>query len=504
MMKKRILLLGVRYWVFGVRCLVLGVGCWLLGVGLATAQDVTILHMKDGTQRRFVNGLKNTTEVSFYEFDAAKQNTYIKGGTTSHENGFSHAWDVTQAWHENGQYAVAIVWVDDIPQNFQACRGVCLSSEPNVSVDHCDTLKYYNTFNPMKIRAQGGLEIDPDHLHFMIIGKDFNPDIIEVENGNESFYLYRLFAVNVERNHLNVVLQPGNTYYYRTFAEVQVEEGGQTKTTYLYGSEKSFRVPRVMGDAAYFPYPQGTEDAVAAFAAHFPDSVTAPKWKEMETLWDKWRATPEGAAVDLTPYITTETFEDGTGYRLNYIPDEFYDWMTKHEVVIDAFDGLAEAEHVLENTNLVEAPDLMIDSVTNVDDSWNVVGGKYIRFSPAMSTLNIRAVYRGSEVMPGIRYKLLVNFAPETVTEKTDSTEVFFLSTKVDVADVKAKKTLVTKHEVPVTEASTLVIDGFCTTAPALDLKIETNVTNLERRRNLFNRIMRIAEIRLIPIRPDE
>lgn len=425
---------------------------------------------------------------------------YLKGGTTSHENGFSHPWDVTQAWHQKGQYAVAVVWQDDMPQNFQARHGVCLSSEPNVSVEHCDSMKYYKEIYPKRIHTWGGMKIDADHLHFMIIGKNIYERFITGENNGKGFELDALYG---ERNRVDATLQPGNTYYYRTFAEVQVEEGGQVKTNYFYAPEGSFRVLNVMGDAAYFPYPQGTEDAVAAFAAHFPDSVTAPKWKEMEALWDKWRKTPEGEAIDLTPYITTETFEDGTGYRLNYIPDEFYDWMAKHEVVIDAFGGLAEARYALDTTDPNEPP-LKIDSVANVDDSWNVAGGKYIRFSPIKSTLNIRAVYRGSEVMPGIRYKLLVNFAPETVTEKTDSTEVFFLSTKVDVADVKAKKTLVTKHEVPVTEASTLVIDDFCTTAPWLDLKIETNVTNLERRRNLFNRIMRIAEMRLIPIRPDE
>jgi hypothetical protein len=298
-----------------------------------------------------------------------------------------------------------------MPQNFQARHGVCLSSEPNVSVEHCDSMKYYKEIYPKRIHTWGGMKIDADHLHFMIIGKNIYERFITGENNGKGFELDALYG---ERNRVDATLQPGNTYYYRTFAEVQVEEGGQVKTNYFYAPEGSFRVLNVMGDAAYFPYPQGTEDAVAAFAAHFPDSVA------------------------------------------------------------------------------------------NVDDSWNVAGGKYIRFSPIKSTLNIRAVYRGSEVMPGIRYKLLVNFAPETVTEKTDSTEVFFLSTKVDVADVKAKKTLVTKHEVPVTEASTLVIDDFCTTAPWLDLKIETNVTNLERRRNLFNRIMRIAEMRLIPIRPDE
>ena len=493
-MKKHILLLGVRYWV-------LVVWCWLMGVGYATAQDVTILHMKDGTQRRYVNGLKNNTQVRFYEFDAEKPNAYLCGGTTSHENGFDQAWDVTQAWHENGQYAVAVVWVDDLPQNFQARHGLCLSSEHNVSVDHCDSLKYYEQ-GRLGVYTRGFDGIDTEHVHFMIIGKDICGRWITGENNGKAFLLDFFYG---ESNRVDATLQPGNTYYYRTFAEVQVEEGGQTKTTYFYGPEKSFRVPRVMSDAAYFPYPQGTDAAVAAFAAHFPDSVTAPTWKEMEMLWDKWRATPEGAEIDLTPYITSETFEDGTGYRLNYIPDEFYDWMTKREVVIDAFDGLAETSQMVDNTTREHVPDVQIDSVANVDASWNVAGGKYIRFTPKKITVNVSVTYRSYEVVPGLRYRLQLNFAPETVvTEKTDSTGYVLLPAKVNITDVKAQNIIATKHEIPVAEASTLVIDDFNTTAPGLDLKFETATTNLETRRKLFNRIMRIAEIRLIPIRGDE
>jgi hypothetical protein len=249
----------------------------------------------------------------------------------------------------------------------------------------------------------------------------------------------------------------------------------------------------------------GSDAAVAAFATHFPDSVTAPTWKEMETLWDEWRKTPEGAAIDLTSYITTKTFEDGTGYRLNYIPDEFYEWMTKREVVIDAFDGLAETSQMVDTTTYENVPDVQIDSVANVDASWNVAGGKYIRFTPKKITVNVSVTYRSYEVVPGLRYRLQLNFAPETVvTEKTDSTGYVLLPAKVNITDVKAQNVIATKNEIPVAEASTLVIDDFNTTAPGLELKFETATNNLETRRKQFNRIMRIAEMRLVPIKGDE
>lgn len=31
----------------------------------AAAQDVTILHMKDGTQRQYINGVRNLTQQAF-------------------------------------------------------------------------------------------------------------------------------------------------------------------------------------------------------------------------------------------------------------------------------------------------------------------------------------------------------------------------------------------------------------------------------------------------------
>ena len=478
------------------RILLMAVGCWLLGVGLATAQDVTILHMKDGTQRRYTNGLKTKTQVQFYELALEKQE--IGQSTTTHENGYSQTWDVTQAWHQDGQYAVAIVWEDDLPQNFQARHGLCFGSEPDLAVDHCDSLEYYVKQNGMDIYVSRG-EVDLNRLHYFFIGKDFLSIFIMVDNDSKD-YVLRLNGTDPRDNRIDAVLQPGKTYYYRTFAEVQVEENGQPKTTYFYGPEKSFRVPRVMADAGYFTYPQGSDDAVAAFAEHFPDSVTAPKWKEMEALWDEWRKTPEGDAIDISGSISTETFDDGTGYRLNHIPVEFYDWIASREVIIDAFDGLAEINKIADEKG-DSIPVATPDSISNVDASWGVAGGKYIRFTPQRSTINIDVRYHSSEVMPGIRYKLQLNFAPETVYEKTDSTESYFLPTLIRVTDKKTSNIIINKGEVSGSETSKIEVDNFSTIAPGLDLKFGTYVSNSQMRNKLYNRIMRIAEIRLIPIR---
>ena len=49
--------------------------------------------------------------------------------------------------------------------------------------------------------------------------------------------------------------------------------------------------------------------------------------------------TPEAEAV---PVKKMPTFDDGTGYRLNRIPHEFYTWLTHREIVIDPY------EHILD------------------------------------------------------------------------------------------------------------------------------------------------------------
>ena len=35
---------------------------------VATAQDAIVLHMKDGTTRRFPNGQRETTHIRFYDY----------------------------------------------------------------------------------------------------------------------------------------------------------------------------------------------------------------------------------------------------------------------------------------------------------------------------------------------------------------------------------------------------------------------------------------------------
>lgn len=484
------------------------VGCMFT----ATAQDVTILHMKDGTQHRYINGVKNATTVDFYEATPSRQNVSsgTDGAVTSHNNGYTQKWDVTRVWYEDGQYSVAIVWSNDMPDNFQARHGICFGTEPGLTADHCDTLQYF-TETSMSFDGEYSPKRD-GHFEACHSWDEWSLNLNYVIIGPKTYYYNTVYLQNDQyhgnltftssKPNLNAIplnLQFGKTYYYRTFAKGQVKEGGLLKTKIFYGEEKSFRVPLVMADAAYYPDPEnaGSEEAIAAFASHFPDSVNAPTWKQMSSLWKIWRQNDEGKSFDLMAHVTSKEFDDGTGYRLNYIPDEFYNWMAGREIVIDPFDVAVISKTIDYNTkDSIET--ITQERITDVDPKWGVPGGKYSRFMPVIATMNHHVTYRHSEVVPGVRYKLQIIFAPET---NEDATDTDLLPTKVTITDVKADKQIAFKQVIPAAQVTTLEFDNFSTTFMGLDLRIDTNVTNAEIRRGTHNRIMRIAEISMIPVK---
>ena len=119
--------------------------------------------------------------------------------------------------------------------------------------------------------------------------------------------------------------------------------------------------------------------------------------------------------------------------------------------------------------------------------------------------MNQSITYRSKEVVPGVRYKLQMNLAPETGEES----EVYMLPTKLRVYSISGDKSdeidLPGKEAkggvtIPTTESTTIEMDNFSTTAVGLDLRYQTAVSNAEIRRGQFNRILRIAEMRLTPV----
>ena len=495
-MKKRNILLAVAL-----------MGC----MAAATAQDVTILHMKDGTIRRYTNGVKESTSINFYEYTPV--DTYLSDYTSTHDNGYTATWNVNQVWKDSiGQYIVGLFWEDGVPTNFGARHGVCFGKKSGLNVDNCEQKVYaedVQVYDGLYGHSLYYLSGENSSCHYMVIGPRIDRRLPMTATSSNGYSRIQFAIADSLKNLITTTLEPGETYYYRIFAEGQVEEQGKTKTVVFYSPEQSFRVPRVMADFNYYSYARGTEEAVAAFGTHFPDTIISdkdtltvqkPTWGQMETLWNMWRASDEGKQIDISADITNAKFDDGTGYRLNRIPDEFYTWIAQREIVIDAFDGLVEVSKTRDSSgdSVVVAS---VDRIDNVDAKWDVPGGKYIRFKPEFTTLNHSATYGSDEVVPGVRYKLQVSFAPETEIANTDSTAAYFLPTLINVNIGGIKTAVIQKTEIPATEAMTIEVDNCRTIAMPLRLQYETRVTTSQLRNRKYNRILRIAEARLIPIR---
>ena len=467
----------------------------------AVAQDVTILHMKDGTTKRYTNGAKGATSIQFFDYAPAK--TYAPDYTSKHENDYVADWNVNQVCRIDGEYVVGLFWEDNVPSNFKANHGVLFGTTPGLTLDNCQEKQYAESKYVRFKNSSGSLFIVAnEHTHYMWIGNKIkSPMLMSIDE--QRFESYDTIA-----NFIRTPLEIDHTYYYRTFSEGKALVGGEEQTVVFYGEERSFRVPRIMADYVYYPYLRATDKALATFAAaHLPDSIAVPTWKQWEPLWNLWRATDEGKNYDLSADITTDEFDDGTGYRLNRIPDEFYTWIANREIVIDPFNVL-EIPRVYDSTVKDSVYTMTLSYIENVDEKWGIPGGKYIRFEPLITTMNQSITYRSKEVVPGVRYKLQMNLAPETGEES----EVYMLPTKLRVYSISGDKSdeidLPGKEAkggvtIPTTETTTIEMDNFSTTAVGLDLRYQTAVSNAEIRRGQFNRILRIAEMRLTPM-PDE
>ena len=439
----------------------------------ALAQDVTILHMKDGTTRRYPNGVANTTNMAFYEYN---RHQVTASQTEISSNGHVFPLDVNQFWEIEGQYVVGNYWQDDIPDNFQAVRGVCFGKAPGLTVDNCLGKTYVQPYEY------------GSNFYYVVIGEPLPFDL----TFNDASILIR----DSTMNRIIVPLEMGVNYYYRLFAECQVQEGGQQKTAVFYGDEKNFRIPRLMAAYDYYLTPRGSREALAAFAAHFPADVTPPTWEDLDSLWNVWRATDQGKSIDISADISSATFDDGTGYRLNRIPDEFYTWLAHREIVIDPYDGIVALSKIHDPFSM-EAYD-SIETISPVivypDASWNVPGGKYVRFEQYFTTVNHYVVYRCNEMVPGVQYKLFINYAPETEGGPMLGTEV-----RTTLSPNGTEPIYIKNQEVSGTEVTSYEYD-VRSLAMGMDYKIETRVGSADLRNNRKTRIMRIAEMKLVPV----
>jgi hypothetical protein len=185
------------------------------------------------------------------------------------------------------------------------------------------------------------------------------------------------------------------------------------------------------------------------------------------------------------------------GYHITHIPDEFYTWMINREIVIDPMDGIFEVSTYDNYETMSAEPSVKPLWVSDVDASWGVPNNRYVRFEPQRTTMNHSVTYRSDEVVAGVPYDVIIVFAPETVDSSQIPTKI---NVNANAVGSQSSQQLASKLEIPANETTTIQLaNDYRITSMGMDLTIMTSVSTREFILNKFNRIMRIADIRLIP-----
>lgn len=425
--------------------------------------DVLKMYMKDGTIYSQACGQYGAS-IKLFSY-TPYNNTYTT--TTSHQNDYQVEWNVNGVGQTDGCYSVGIYWEKSLSGFKNVCSGICFGSSPGLTIEQSDNVQYVDDSSDFPYNFRNG--------HYMFIGSKLSlPMRLQGCFYGFNYHSYSNYVQVGEDNWINIPLEYGKTYYYRTFIQGDMMQHGEMKTVTFYDGEKSFRVPKVIDDAGYYDYPIPTEEACQKFGVHFPDSVTAPTREQIKMLWIEWQKTDEAKQIDISADCTPVEFENGTAYDLHRIPDEFYTWLIHREVVIDV-------------TRIADSQNATY-SIRTIDESWNVPGKYYVKVEPSPVVSNPMITYRCSEVVPGVQYKLQLTFVPDTDENRP---------TRIRVATQPNGVRLFNNVEIPPTEITTLEAENVSTAVMRMDLQIQTSVLASQR---AYSREMRIADIRLIPM----
>ena len=462
--------------------------------------DVLIMYMKDGTIHR---GLCGTNEASIFPF---RYDTYEERyrSYTHHKYNYDVEWNVNGVAQTDGNYSVGIVWKDVLKADFKNIRnGICFGITPDLTIEQCDYMQYVS--DSLELYRMDGMK----DVHYMLVGSKV-PDDFYLKQPGSSFFVF-LVQTRYYKNNLNwlkIPLEYGKTYYYRTFCQGDMLQHGEMKTVTFYGDEKSFRVPNVMEDSGYSVRYMATDEAYREFCSCFADSITPPAWVKFGNLWEEWMQAEEAKKIDFSSFSTPVEFDNGTAYDLHHVPSEFYTWLTQREIVIDALNGIKEIRKTADSSG--DSITLASYELVTTDDEWGIPGNKYVRYMPTTKNVNYAITYSSNEIVPGVRYKLQMNFAPETEYENTDSTSQYFLPTAVRLRALSGINNsyssdsrtpyFIMNETIPATEITSIEVDYFSNSDMELELIYEGRTTNAQAHRGTHNRIMRVAEIRLTPI----
>lgn len=459
-----------------------------VGILAGMAQERIVIDMKDGSNTWFRNTAKSHLQMEIWHYQPdTTRNTYTYGDAQV------APYDVLYPYKSGHQYCMMLGWSESIPASFDIKAGLLVGTKPGISLDNCE----------WQTEGLGNFAYDDTTeriYYFAMVGKPY-PAIGSRFHWGIDFYIEKGDTLRA----INTVLEHGKTYYYRTYTKGYYWRNGEQDSTIFYGIEKAFRVPNLMEDSELMPealygtvYTYPTPEAWAAFNQHFS---TAPDEMAMGRLWARWIETDGGKQWLAAADKQKMDFDNDSITLVSTVPDAFYQWMTSLEIVVNSIDQIAELSYNVsaQGDTLYHCQPVM---VAQADSKWQLPGNSYMRFDPLLNTIAPKITFNTQEsLIPDMSYKAVVTFAPETRTELSDSTNLF-LPTKLRIyaldASNKQKQIGESQYEIPATEKTVVEIGNISGMA---GLRLDSRVSNSDKQ--TFNRIMRISEIRLVPVKGD-
>lgn len=390
----------------------------LLVAAAGYAQEMVTVTLKDGSVRKYPSGIE-TTNIRLWSGAGEGGEMASLAGEVDPNPGLQDVAGVTAYDHSGSEWAVALTWYRDYAIPTVARTGICIGRTPGVTAATCDTLFYDYDTDEMKYLSLPWWVVNrnPNALRYVLLG-----DSLTFFRDNKSNW--KSSGLSGEPyNWCNYPLQRGQTYFYRAFLQVPyVGNGNETGMSYNYGPEQSFRIPNLKEDAGYIRGDVDfSEEAWAEFYRHFPEDMSDEKRTALtrytipQLLWE-WRATLEELPYDLANARDT-TFDNGTVHILPAVPEEFWTWISTHEIVAD----MASLQVHLTDEGGQWVPQTLLEWVTDVDPAWGIPENRYVVATPNPEvklsnyrSYNDSVIVNLSEALPGIRYKLTVTLAPET------------------------------------------------------------------------------------------
>lgn len=436
--------------------IILATLCVIFSVGLF-AQKALIIYKKDGTKIEYP--IKGISGFDFVGKGVVNDDDYTSiSNVTLHSGVYL---DITFTVNNHFDNP----WIDTRDDSYGSSWGVLYSTTPNVTIENGELI---------------------DVRWGKVSGRNVNSlDILFGESKK----------INGITNWMGLDLEYETTYYIRSF----IKDAANNK--YFYSKEVSVNTGKpamiyygVTADPAQYAetgYVMPTDNAWLSFSERFPYFYEDGYYESILDIWHKY-LTPQRIASIKSQCSTVYECREGMLYILDNIDDDF------GKYAFDLYDDTFTMDGYTEDATLMYCDETSPTYVT-CDATWNIPNNCYWEYKGNAKTSNQAVKIPFSQpLMSSLYYNVEITFAPDVSGADT-------LPTKYDVSIYGLTKKNASKKIMQVRNQETNV--GAVTVATLDSIKVpcfgEAYVEikqNAGRREVIYSRILRIAQIKVIPI----